>query len=179
VVTNDMPAVPSQVGHELVVHTVVTGGQALLDTLNGVSQLVRQLDGVRFVVWLNPFWGPIADDGKTFEQMKTYQDVKKRIETVVNMPAFSDELFPQDIAAMLKGRLTFKDAIEIAGPQPDESPPQSMRPSSMWLFGRLPPEPVRAVELPPAPRSGRPQRCSARPPRGARRCYPELPEVRR
>jgi hypothetical protein len=63
-------------------------------------------------VWLNPFWGPIAEDGKSFEQMKTYQEIKKRIETVVNLPAFADELFPQDIAAMLKGRLTFKEAIE-------------------------------------------------------------------
>lgn len=111
-VSNDVAAVLSQTGHELVVHTVVTGGQALLDTLHGVAQLVKQLDSVRFVVWLNPFWGPIADDGKRFEQMKTYQEIKKRIETVVNLPAFADELFPQDIAAMLKGRLTFKEAIE-------------------------------------------------------------------
>ena len=94
------------------VHTVVTGGQALLDTLHGAAQLVKQLDDARFVVWLNPFWGPIADDGKAFEQMKIYQDIKKRIETIVNLPAFSDELFPQDIALMLKSRLTFKDAIE-------------------------------------------------------------------
>jgi hypothetical protein len=111
-VSNDVPDVLSQTGHELVVHTVVTGGQALLDTLHGVAQLVKQLDSVRFVVWLNPFWGPIAEDGKTFEQMKTYQDIKKRIQTVVNLPAFVDELFPQDIAAMLKSRLTFKEAIE-------------------------------------------------------------------
>jgi MinD-like ATPase involved in chromosome partitioning or flagellar assembly len=111
-VSNDVAAVLSQTGHELVVHTVVTGGQALLDTLHGVAQLVKQLDSVRFVVWLNPFWGPIADDGKSFEQMKTYQEIKKRIETVVNLPAFADELFPQDIATMLKGRLTFKEAIE-------------------------------------------------------------------
>ena len=111
-VSNDVAAVLSQTGHELVVHTVVTGGQMLLDTLHGVAQLVKQLDSVRFVVWLNPFWGPIADDGKSFEQMKTYQEIKKRIETVVNLPAFADELFPQDIAAMFKGRLTFKEAIE-------------------------------------------------------------------
>ena len=109
-VSNEVPAVLSQGGHELVVHTVVTGGQALLDTLHGAAQLIKQLDDARFVV--NPFWGPIADDGKTFEQMKIYQDIKKRIETIVNLPAFSDELFPQDIASMLKSRLTFNDAIE-------------------------------------------------------------------
>jgi hypothetical protein len=112
VVSNEVPMVLSQAGHELVVHTVVAGGQALLDTLHGAAQLMKQLDNARFVVWLNPFWGPIADDGKTFEQMKIYQDIKKRIETIVSLPAFTDELFPQDIAEMLKSRLTFKDAIE-------------------------------------------------------------------
>jgi len=68
VATNEVPAILSQNGHELVVHTVVTGGQALVDTLHGAAQLVKQLDDARFVVWLNPFWGPIADDGKIFEQ---------------------------------------------------------------------------------------------------------------
>jgi hypothetical protein len=32
--------------------------------------------------------------------------------TATSEPAFSDELFPQDIAGMLKSRLTFRDAIE-------------------------------------------------------------------
>src|SRR5271165_4803485 len=30
----------------------------------------------------------------------------------VSLPAFTDELFPQDKASMLKSRLTFKEAIE-------------------------------------------------------------------
>src|ERR1700730_1268616 len=49
--------------------------------------------------------------------MKIYQDIKKRIEIVVNLRAFTDELFPQDIASMLKSRLTFKEAIS----SPDQS----------------------------------------------------------
>jgi hypothetical protein len=47
-------------GHEVVVHTIVTGGQALLDTLHGAAQLIKQLEGVRFR-------GPIAEDGKAFD----------------------------------------------------------------------------------------------------------------
>ena len=62
---------------------------------------MKQLEDARFVVWLNPFWDPVSLDGKTFEQMKIYQDIKKRIESVVNLPAFTDELFPQDSASML------------------------------------------------------------------------------
>ena len=110
--SNEVQAILSQGGHQLVVHTIVTGGQALLDTLHGAAQLVKQLDAARFVIWLNPFWGPVADNGRTFEQMNLYEAIKKRIETIVSLPAFTDELFPQDIASMLKSRLTFKEAIE-------------------------------------------------------------------
>jgi hypothetical protein len=63
-------------------------------------------------VWLNPFWGPVSEDGKSFEQMKTYQDIRKRIEAVIALPAYSDELLPQDIGAMLKKRLTSGEAIQ-------------------------------------------------------------------
>src|SRR6201987_1155091 len=110
--SNEVQAILSQSGHQLVVHTIVTGGQSLLDTLHGAAQLVKQLDAARFVIWLNPFWGPVADNGRTFEQMNLYEAIKKRIETIVSLPAFTDELFPQDIASMLKSRLTFKEAIE-------------------------------------------------------------------
>ena len=89
----------------------------MLDTLHGAAQLVKQMDAARFVIWLNPFWGPVADNGRTFEQMNLYEAIKKRIETIVSLPSFTDELFPQDIASMLKSRLTFKEAIE----SPDHS----------------------------------------------------------
>ena len=111
-VTHEALTVLSKMGHEVVVHTIVTGGQALLDTLHGAAQLIKQLEGVRFVVWLNPFWGPVSEDGKSFEQMKTYQDIRKRIEAVIALPAYNDELLPQDIGAMLKKRLTFGEAIQ-------------------------------------------------------------------
>src|SRR5271165_3612596 len=83
-----------------------------VQAIHGAAQLVKQLDAARFVIWLNPFWGPVADNGRTFEQMNLYEAIKKRIETIVSLPAFTDELFPQDIASMLKSRLTFKEAIE-------------------------------------------------------------------
>lgn len=71
--SNQVPALLQQMGHELVIHTVITGGQALLDTVNGFAQLVAQFpEEVIFVVWLNPYWGPIEHEGKRFEQMKAY-----------------------------------------------------------------------------------------------------------
>ena len=42
-VTNQVPALLQEMGHELVVHTVITGGQALVDTLSGFAQLASQI----------------------------------------------------------------------------------------------------------------------------------------
>ena len=41
-ISNHVPALLAGMGHELVIHTVVTGGQALLDTVNGFRQLDSQ-----------------------------------------------------------------------------------------------------------------------------------------
>jgi hypothetical protein len=41
-ISNQVPALLQDMGHELVVHTVVTGGQALLDTVSGFAQLASQ-----------------------------------------------------------------------------------------------------------------------------------------
>ena len=111
-----MPAVLSQGGHELVVHTVATGVRRCSIPFSAQPKLVKQLDDARFVVWLNPFWGPVADDGKTFEQMKIYQDIKKRIETSVNLPALTDELLPRDIRGDVRrgGSLSLEILFHVA-----------------------------------------------------------------
>ena len=60
-ISNEIPKLLGELGHELVVHTVITGSQALIDTLNGFDNLVRNFPKETiFVVWLNPYWGEIA-----------------------------------------------------------------------------------------------------------------------
>jgi len=50
---NQVPALLQEMGHELVVHTVVTGGQAFKDTVIGFTHLAAQFPSeCVFVVWL-------------------------------------------------------------------------------------------------------------------------------
>ncbi len=114
VLTNHVPALLRDMGHQLIVHTVVTGGQALLDTLTGLTQLIRQFPAdVPFVVWLNPYWGPIELDGKSFEQMKAYREHKDRISAIVRLPDLKKETFGRDLSDMLQAHLTFDEAIAL------------------------------------------------------------------
>lgn len=111
-ISNQVPELIKEMGHDLVIHTVVTGGQALFDTVSGLGQLASQFpQEAEFVVWLNPFWGPIEHDGKTFEQMKAYKDNKARITSIVHVPNLDPDTFGQDLSRMLQDRVTFDQAL--------------------------------------------------------------------
>jgi hypothetical protein len=113
-INNEVPSLIEGMGHELVIHSVITGGQAMMDTLIGFSNLVRQFPGpAQFVVWLNPYWGAIEHDGRGFEQMKTYQENKGRISAIVNIPNLKEETFGRDLSDMLQRRLTFEEAVNM------------------------------------------------------------------
>ncbi|MES3021658.1 MAG: conjugal transfer protein TraL [Pseudomonadota bacterium] len=113
-ISNQVPQLLMEMGHELVVHTVVTGGQALLDTISGFSQLASQFPAeALFVVWLNPYWGPIQHDGKGFEQMKAYTTHKARVSALIQIPGLKKETYGRDLGDMLQERLTFDEAIAM------------------------------------------------------------------
>ena len=111
-ISNEVPALLEQLGHELILHTVITGGQALEDTLSGFRQLVSQFPTPStFVVWLNQYWGPIEYEGKGFEQLKAYKDNKDRVAAIVTIPQLKEETYGRDITEMLQARQTFDEAI--------------------------------------------------------------------
>ena len=112
VITNQVPALLQNMGHQLVIHTVITGGQALSDTVHGFVQLVKQYPpDVLFVVWLNPYWGPIEREGKAFEQMKAYLEHKDRVSAIIRLPDMKAETFGRDLSEMMQHHLTFDEAI--------------------------------------------------------------------
>jgi len=114
-ISNQVPALLADMGHELLVHTVITGGQALLDTVSGFSQLVGQFPTqALFVVWLNPYWGPIEHEGKGFEQLKAYTAHKARVSAIVSIPSLRIETYGRDLSDMLQERLTFDEALAMS-----------------------------------------------------------------
>lgn len=111
-ISNQVPSLLKEMGHNLIVHTVITGGQALLDTVSGFAQLASQFPSqALFVVWLNPYWGAIEHEGKNFEQLKAYKDNKDRISAIVQIPDLKKETYGRDLSDMLQDRLTFDEAL--------------------------------------------------------------------
>lgn len=111
-ISNQVPSLLRELSHELIIHTVITGGQALFDTMHGLSQLINQFsEDAHFVVWLNPYWGAITHEGKEFEQMKVYRDNKGRIAALIHIPALKAETYGHDLTAMLQKKITFNEAL--------------------------------------------------------------------
>jgi hypothetical protein len=112
-VENQAPEMIAGAGKELVVHTVVTGGQALYDTLTGFHALATQLPrGTRLIVWLNEFFGAIEADGKNFEQMRAYHEHRDRVRGVVRIARQTSDTFGKDVETMLDRRLTFGEVAQ-------------------------------------------------------------------
>jgi len=113
-ISNQVPLLLQDMGHKMVLHTVITGGQALLDTVAGFGQLTTQFpDEALFVVWLNPYWGPIEHEGKSFEQLKAYKDNKDRVSAIVQIPTLKEATYGRDLSDMLQERLTFNEALAM------------------------------------------------------------------
>lgn len=111
-VTNEVPQLLQNFGHELIVHSVITGGQAFEDTLHNLKEIVPQFPGeAQFVVWLNPYWGPIEDKGIPFEQLPAYASMKDRLSALITIPTLKAETYGRDLAELLQSRQTFDEAI--------------------------------------------------------------------
>jgi hypothetical protein len=95
----------------LYVHTVITGGQALFDTLNGFSQLAESTSEQNIIVWVNEYFGRVERDGKQFADMKVFHDNEHRVSGTVGIIKRNQDTFGRDIEEMISRKLTFSEAI--------------------------------------------------------------------
>lgn len=111
-ISNNVSQMLKDNGANVCVHTIITGGQALRDTLTGFAYLAKKLgNATEFFIWLNEFWGKIEHEGMPLENMKAYKDHKKYITGILTIPEVKKETFGEDISQMLQNKETFLEAI--------------------------------------------------------------------
>ena len=103
-------------GHQVIMHSVITGGQAIGDTLSGLKSLTTQFKETPIVVWLNPYYGDIALDGSDFYQFKVYTEASSSFKAVIELPTLRPNTFGKDLEALLAKRMSFKAAIKSSLP---------------------------------------------------------------
>jgi len=98
-------------GRQVYMHCVVTGGQAMTDTLNGLDRLAQTICQKAIIVWLNEFFGEVREGSRPFEQFKLAQDLAPRLVGSVLIRKRNPDTFEDDVQHMLRRRLTFDEAI--------------------------------------------------------------------
>ena len=105
-----LPLLENQ-GRHVYMHCVVTGGQAMTDTLNGLDRLAQTTSKKAIIVWLNEFFGEVREGSRSFEQFKLAQDLAPKLVGCVLIRKRNPDTFEDDVQQMLRGRLTFDEAI--------------------------------------------------------------------
>jgi hypothetical protein len=111
IVENNALETIAAAGRKLYVHTMVTGGQALGDTLKGFKSLADSSAERNIVVWLNEYFGVIERDGKTFTDMQAYKDSESKVFGLMNIPKRNPDTFGRDVEEVIARKRTFEDAI--------------------------------------------------------------------
>jgi hypothetical protein len=103
-----------QQGRKVYVHTVITGGQALLDTLNGFNELAQTTQERNIIVWVNEYFGRVEAEGKRFSDMAAYHANAEKVCGAVVLAKRNQDTFGRDVEEMIASKLTFQEAISAA-----------------------------------------------------------------
>jgi hypothetical protein len=98
-------------GRRLVVHSVITGGQALADTLSGFDQVAETTRDRGVVVWLNEYFGYVRQGGSEFADMAVYKKNQPKVLGSVAIVRRNQDTFGRDIEEMIAGKFTFAEAL--------------------------------------------------------------------
>ena len=109
---NGIIGILEESGHSVFFHSVITGGQAIADTVLGLRSLALGFSETPIVVWLNPYFGEIVMDGMSFEEFKVYQEFQNQFHAVITIPQGNKATIGKDLETMFAKRLSFKNAIE-------------------------------------------------------------------
>lgn len=106
---NDLGLVLEGMERELILHTVVVGGEAHRDTMDGLRFLAGTFPHCPVVVWLNPMNGPI--NRPALDQALEKAELSERV-TAIDLPNFGGpqaSTFGRDFNAVLQAKQTFKE----------------------------------------------------------------------
>lgn len=107
---NDGFELLEQYGHTVFLHVVITGGQALADTLDGFQTLVDNFSRP-VIVWLNPYFGEVGIKGIPFEDFEIFEDYHSQILALVKLPEYASTVIKHDMEELLTNRNAFESYI--------------------------------------------------------------------
>jgi hypothetical protein len=101
-----------QKGKRVFIHSVITGGQSLNDTVSGFEQLAETTREKNIVVWLNEYFGPVLQEGVGFADMPVCKNHARKLHGSVAIVRRTVDTFGRDMEEMISRKLTFEEAVK-------------------------------------------------------------------
>ncbi|MNP34019.1 hypothetical protein D3C76_1272870 [compost metagenome] len=99
-------------GKKVYIHTIVGGGDNLIDTAAGFKSIAEGIPEAPLVLWLNEHFGELkSPDDKHFTDMAVYRENRDRVTGTVLLAARNHQTFGSDIARMNKLRMTIDEVL--------------------------------------------------------------------
>ena len=127
-VENEVAALFAQSGVAFTLHSVLTGGQALDDTVVGLKNLLAHFPLSPVVVWLNEYFGRTERNGVAFADSKLAKAHREQLGALIRIPALRRETFGADVDELLRAKRTYAEAAA----DPDLSIMARQRLAMVW-----------------------------------------------
>jgi hypothetical protein len=98
-------------GHQVYVHTPLSGGSDMIATTECLDDLVTAFPELLFIVWKNRYHGDLLINDKPFEQLQVYLRIKKNLAAEIEIPLKNPATFGKDIGLLMSKKQTFVKAI--------------------------------------------------------------------
>ena len=112
---NNAMAMLKESRRKLYVHCVITGGQALADTLSGFARLAQTSEDQNIVLWINEYFGRIEREGRQLHEMPVYLENAGRVLGSVVIPRRNQDTFGRDMEDVITRKRTLQEAFDSAG----------------------------------------------------------------
>jgi len=109
---NDAAHFFKDAGIKLTLHSVLTGGQALGDTMLGLGNLLKHFSDIPSVVWINEYFGKAEKNGTPFEDSALFKKHQEQIQALVRISSRRKETFGHDLDQILREKKTFAQAAK-------------------------------------------------------------------
>lgn len=109
-VENNVIELLQSAGKTVYIHTVLTGGQAMDDTMAGLNSLLTS-QNAPIIVWENEYFGVVAKNDKTFVDTRIFKDNQERIAGIIKLHQRNPDTFGKDVELMVSNKLTFDQAM--------------------------------------------------------------------
>lgn len=107
----------NEVEQDVYIHTIIVGGQAQADTLEGFESISEMVKGtkVKIVLWMNEFQGSPSIEGIPLQNTKFFSKNSSVLSGVVVIKDRKSDAFDSDIKKMSEKSLTLVEVQESEG----------------------------------------------------------------